>query len=56
MNSDKSILFVGINTGVKDLFYKKIGETYGHGRQNLRRATEEALKDWIDKKIRENGH
>lgn len=50
---DKAILFVGLPKGVKNEFYDVIREYMGYDRANLRKATEEAVKDWISKKRQE---
>lgn len=50
---DKAILFVGIPKEVKNEFYDVIREYLGYDRANLRKATEEAVKDWISKKRQE---
>ena len=47
---DKAILFVGLPKDVKNEFYDVIREYMGYDRANLRKATEEAVKDWISKK------
>ena len=47
---DKAILFVGLPKDVKNEFYDVIREYMGYDRANLRKATEEAVKDWITKK------
>ena len=47
---DKAILFVGLPKDVKNEFYDVIREYLGYDRANLRKATEEAVKDWISKK------
>ena len=48
--ADKAILFVGLPKDVKNEFYDVIREYMGYDRANLRKATEEAVKDWISKK------
>jgi len=48
--NDKAILFVGLPKDVKNEFYDVIREYMGYDRANLRKATEEAVKDWISKK------
>ena len=50
---DKAILFVGLPKDVKNEFYDVIREYMGYDRANLRKATEEAVKDWISKKRQE---
>jgi len=48
--NDKAILFVGLPKDIKNEFYDVIREYMGYDRANLRKATEEAVKDWINKK------
>lgn len=50
---DKAILFVGLPKNVKNDFYDVIREFMGYDRANLRKATEEAILDWITKKRQE---
>ena len=50
---DKAILFVGLPKDVKNEFYDVIREYMGYDRANLRKATEEAVRDWIRKKRQE---
>ena len=50
---DKAILFVGLPKDIKNEFYDVIREYMGYDRANLRKATEEAILDWIRKKRQE---
>ena len=46
----KAVLFVGIPDDLKKEFYDVIREVWGYDRTNLRKATAEAITDWINKK------